>query len=118
MKLIKFIPLIFFAIYFANSLEPPSKLAESACKIVGDVLKKENWMKTIAIVKFENNFNEKVINSLIKCLPMEITVVLINVKNFNMNSVRIHQVAMVVMIVESYEELTNKVIKFLEILIK
>lgn len=87
---------IFLLIHFINS----SNLAEIACKIISEVFKKEIWMKTIAIVKFENNFDDDVVASLQKCLPMEISTLLIDIKSFNLNMQRIHSPSMIVMIVD------------------
>jgi hypothetical protein len=108
MKLV-LLPLIFFAIYFANCSEFPSKLHESACKIVSEVHKKEVWMKTIAIVKFERNFDEKLIDNLIKCLPMEIAVIQIDMNTFDISSSRGHKVDMVVIIVNDARAMMGQV---------
>lgn len=101
MKL-KLLPLIFLAIYFANSSEFSSKIPQSACKIVSDVIEKENWMKTIAIMEFDDNFDEKLIDKIAKCLPSKITVVMIDATTNNSNLPTIHNVDYVITVIDEF----------------
>lgn len=106
----KFLLVLNFALFHLNCPQETSKLPVVACKIVSDVLKKEIWMKTIAIVNFKNNFEDDVVESLQKCLPMEISTLLIDMKNFNIRKTqRIHSPTMAVIIVDDMEDLTRRV---------
>lgn len=104
MKLI-FLRLILFAVYFSNSSQFPSKIPESACKIISEVLEKENWMKTVAIVKFSHSFDDEVIDNLMKCLTVEITVVLIDIGSFNSEGLSLQNPTFIVIIIDKPTEL-------------
>lgn len=100
------LPLILVAIYFANSSQFPSKLSSSACKIVNQVLEKENWMKTIAILKFTNKLDSEDFDNIAKCLTAKITVVLIDMRRFDSDTiVSLQNPTFVVMIIDVHQEL-------------
>lgn len=103
-------PIILLAIYFANSSEINSKLPESACEIFSEVFKKEPWIKTVAIVKFKNNFDASVIDDLVKCLPIDITVVLIDVDKFKVDRRNIRKSHYVILLLDDINDLGQKVI--------
>lgn len=102
MKL-KLLPLIILGIYYANTSQNLQNLSQSACKIVEDVHKKESWTKTIAIVNFEKGFEKSEIDNLIKCLPAEVTVVMIDAMSYNLNMKTIHNVDYVIIIVDEFD---------------
>lgn len=95
MKL-KFLFLIFLELISGNS----SKLPQSACKIVGDVIEKENWMKTIAILHFNDKYDAEVIDNFAKCLPSDITVVMIDAMTYNFNLPTTHNVDYVIILAD------------------
>jgi hypothetical protein len=104
--------LIFLRIYFSSSSEFPSKIPESACKIVSEVIEKETWMKTIAIVKFSNVFDEKEIDILMNCLPAKITVVVIDIGTYNSDA-SLQNPTFIIMIIDLPTELiTVSILKF------
>jgi hypothetical protein len=73
-------------------------------------MKKEFWIKTIAIVEFQNNFQNDVMENLLKCLPMEISTLLLNVSGkFDLTQKWNHNPSMVVMIVDKLKTLTQDV---------
>jgi hypothetical protein len=98
-----------FALFLLIDLVNSSKLLETACKVVSEVHRKENWMKTIALVKFKNNFEDDVAEKLQKCLPMEISTLLIDMKSFNMSTQRTHSPTMAVLLVDDMEEMEKEV---------
>lgn len=74
-------------------------------------------MKTIAVVKFKNNFGDELIDNLMKCLPIDITVVSIDVKTFNWQSSRTHKASFVVIITDNLDEYVSYSKAFLKIII-
>lgn len=67
--------LIFFATQI-NSIDDDESLSRFTCKIVIDLHEKNNWMKTITLIKGESQLDSSFIDEFLQCLPMEISVVI------------------------------------------
>jgi hypothetical protein len=112
MKL-KLLPLILLGIYWVNTAESYQNLPESACKIASEVIKKEPWMKTLAIVNFEKNYDEKSIDNLAECLQLEITVVMIDAIDYNLMMTTNYHADFVVLFVDDFNA-ESKVVRKLK----
>jgi hypothetical protein len=100
---LKLLPLILLGIYFANSSQFHPNLPLKACQIVREILINEFNTKTIAIVKMERKFDGNVIDELMKCLPREVTVVVIDILSYNLDSENIkHNPTLNVLLVDVF----------------
>lgn len=108
MKLLKVLNLFFLHLIFA---EISLKLSENACKIVTLEFEIKSWMKTVAILEFDHNFNPEVLNNFLQCLPMEISVITIDGKTFNLNQPRIHNVDFTVMFIDKQTANSNYLVR-------
>lgn len=55
-------------------------MPESSCKVVSEMIRREPWIKTVAIVIFENDFETDVVNDLLQCMPPEISHLVLDLK--------------------------------------
>lgn len=84
--ILKVIAVIF--LFFSNFR---CEILESSCYITNALISENRWIKTIGIIKFENNFQSDIVGDYRKCLPEDISTILMdlkwteieNVKNWN-----------------------------------
>lgn len=75
------------------------KLSARACLLVKNVLKNEPWMKTISVVEFQADAKNDMTENLHKCLPIDVTKVLMEVKDKKrFDDMRIHSPGLNVLI--------------------
>ena len=55
-------------------------MPESSCKVVSEMIRREPWIKTLAIVIFKNYFESDIVNNLLQCMPPEISNLVLDLK--------------------------------------
>jgi hypothetical protein len=101
MKFLKVLSIYFSAFFYVICSENFSNLAQSACKVVKSALEKDSWIKTIAVLEMRRSTQGYLINDLLHCMPINISITLMNTElSLNLNQERIHNPTFTVMLVD------------------